>query len=261
MNYQLAQGINKLCLQLKDHSDPPAIFFYHLLIKEGLKQVENNSTQYYELCNQILDQVAALNSKQASAKNIGVAETIKTLFKTLISKETVEFTEENFDPDLSGIFILLAGFYKHFSELFKDIADEKFVKFLIHDCLFFKEKILNRGKGKFPLCKNENTRNSCLVLLGELSLNHPEIGQMIQEIFEPTLQEGNWRTDHSSNWNTNKLNEDPRENYVGMVNLGCTCYMNSLMQQLFMQPQFRKLILEVPDKEYGKVEDADNVLY
>jgi len=33
--------------------------------------------------------------------------------------------------------------------------------------------------------------------------------------------------------------------YVGLKNLGCTCYMNSLTQQLFMMPNFRKGILSI----------------
>ena len=37
--------------------------------------------------------------------------------------------------------------------------------------------------------------------------------------------------------------------------------MNSLMQQLFMIPQFRKAILEVRDDNYGKIPDEENILY
>ena len=32
--------------------------------------------------------------------------------------------------------------------------------------------------------------------------------------------------------------------YVGLRNFGCTCYMNSLIQQLFMIPEFRAGILK-----------------
>ena len=32
--------------------------------------------------------------------------------------------------------------------------------------------------------------------------------------------------------------------YVGLKNFGCTCYMNALMQQLFMITDLRKGILE-----------------
>ena len=34
--------------------------------------------------------------------------------------------------------------------------------------------------------------------------------------------------------------------YVGLKNFGCTCYMNSLLQQLFMMPELRYSILSLP---------------
>ena len=40
--------------------------------------------------------------------------------------------------------------------------------------------------------------------------------------------------------------------YVGLKNLGCTCYMNSFFQQLFMIPDFRKAILQCDDPLYGQ---------
>lgn len=47
--------------------------------------------------------------------------------------------------------------------------------------------------------------------------------------------------------------------YVGLRNYGCTCYMNSLMQQLFMIKEFRNGILQssIQNKEAKK----ESVLY
>ena len=35
--------------------------------------------------------------------------------------------------------------------------------------------------------------------------------------------------------------------YAGIINLGCICYMNSMLQQFYMIPQFRYSILSVDD--------------
>ena len=37
------------------------------------------------------------------------------------------------------------------------------------------------------------------------------------------------------------------QEYVGLRNLGCICYMNSMMQQFFMVPAFRYNLLCVED--------------
>ena len=57
------------------------------------------------------------------------------------------------------------------------------------------------------------------------------------------------------------------QKYVGLQNLGCICYMNSMMQQFFMIPTFRYNLLCVDDglpediKEYKNEQIDDNMLH
>lgn len=37
--------------------------------------------------------------------------------------------------------------------------------------------------------------------------------------------------------------------YVGLKNAGATCYMNSVIQQLYMQPGIKEAILSVDENE------------
>ena len=59
--------------------------------------------------------------------------------------------------------------------------------------------------------------------------------------------------------------EAPRgrsEGYVGLKNLGCICYMNSIMQQLYMVPTFRYAILQSDDrKDIDTSQFDDNLLH
>ena len=50
----------------------------------------------------------------------------------------------------------------------------------------------------------------------------------------------------------------PLNSFVGLKNGGATCYMNSVFQQLFMQPSIRKMLLAVPE---SSEDQTDNVFY
>jgi ubiquitin carboxyl-terminal hydrolase 9/24 len=50
--------------------------------------------------------------------------------------------------------------------------------------------------------------------------------------------------------------------YVGLKNFGCTCYMNSLLQQLFMTPALKREFLAVTfPADYDQEQLDDNLLY
>jgi ubiquitin carboxyl-terminal hydrolase 9/24 len=112
-----------------------------------------------------------------------------------------------------------------------------------------------------PKCKNNTTRERCLELLNELCTKNTEGIQILIRYLKNHISETFWRTPRKSDW-TISVHQQERSltGFVGLKNIGCICYMNSIMQQLFMIPTFRKAILEVEDVNYGKESDEENVL-
>ena len=81
----------------------------------------------------------------------------------------------------------------------------------------------------------------------------------------------NLKTKHLSILPDNKINYDPKTelknkaNYLGLRNLSSLCYMNSVLQQLYMIPIFKKTILDlkINTNEYKlkEKEDLDDLLF
>jgi ubiquitin carboxyl-terminal hydrolase 34 len=65
----------------------------------------------------------------------------------------------------------------------------------------------------------------------------------------------------------NSAGSDSLQKYCGLRNLGCICYMNSMMQQFFMVPAFRYNLMCVNDeieeelKDYKNEKVDDNMLH
>ncbi len=92
----------------------------------------------------------------------------------------------------------------------------------------------------------ETVRNKAFQLLGPLS-RLLQKDELLVNTLHPLYQSVGWRTEKSDDWNI--LAEGPGarnfNGYVGLSNMGATCYVNSVMQQLFMIPAFRDPLLSV----------------
>lgn len=57
----------------------------------------------------------------------------------------------------------------------------------------------------------------------------------------------------------------PRNKFVGIRNLGCICYMNSILQQFFMIKQFQQLVMRLTarseESDVNGVKLVDDFLY
>ena len=135
--------------------------------------------------------------------------------------------------------------------------------YLVHECLFetpLAQKSNSDGGNCAPKAKHFQTRSLAFNLLAVLSRDCLENLNIVLEYLKKFNQDPSWRTNKESDWKI-KLYDDEKSStgYVGIKNLGCICYMNSVNQQLFMIPGFRNDILSIEDPNNGKDKDEDNM--
>ena len=103
---------------------------------------------------------------------------------------------------------------------------------------------------------NQQIRNSCfkfiLSMLNNSIKNFEKFFQVNiledeKEKEEKENNDSNSNNNQMSRYNFYNFNNTKVEDHVGLKNLGCICYMNSMLQQFFMSPTFRRGILQVDD--------------
>ena len=97
-----------------------------------------------------------------------------------------------------------------------------------------------------------------------------KIIQLIKDSKEKNVNESDTEEDDNNNEAAQSISGYSLKScgHVGLKNLGCICYMNSIMQQLYMVPTFRYAIMSADDKElpkpasnYNYSIDDDNLLH
>lgn len=120
---------------------------------------------------------------------------------------------------------------------------------LFHQCLFS----FGGNRSREPKCRTQNARGMAFDLLLEMCLEN-SIG--LQRVLS-FLNAQHTLTDTRgtmTRWRRKKVKskpEHPHARYVGLKNLGCTCYLNATMQAFFMMPRFRKAVLCLESSEKG----------
>lgn len=166
--------------------------------------------------------------------------------ESIIKRKIVEMRYNSQDDGLVGLLNLLANLIKYDPPFKFSSEAESFIS-KVFDCLFDLPSPQNRHK---PKCKSQSSRAAAYDLLVELCRNAPKNfiilhGKLIKQHIPGPHSPYPW-----DYW----PRDDGRSEcgYVGLTNLGATCYMASCIQHMFMMPQARESILQIDSQQVQK---------
>ena len=239
---------------LKIYNDPVLDFK-----KQKSKKLEEIERLKIIKCNYFFDLFSDLIRINNNFNLEMAGEILKQLLVELKSMKRIEPNDETQDSRLTHLINLISVVFKKCPEIKETFLDKELFNFVLKDCLFLRRK--DKTQLNFPICKTDETRDKCFQLLLELMNNKDnKYFSKFAKIVTKWMQSAKWRTPKDKDWDLKLFdkNKSNRRNkitsiseFVGLDNLGCTCYMNSIIQQLFMIVPFRQAIQTVINQKEG----------
>jgi len=109
---------------------------------------------------------------------------------------------------------------------------------------------------KEPFCHTNQSQSAVykLILILLKNIENDDMYLKIVKMLNKYHQMGFWQTYNIKNWEL-ESRDMQKGKYVGLKNMTATCYLNSIIQQLYMIPIFRETILKINNTS------KSNVLY
>ena len=130
------------------------------------------------------------------------------------------------------------------------ISKVDIIDLFLNKCILSKCNI-NSLDSKFPLCSQNSSQDSVFHLIIFILGHIPEENNLYMEIIRKLYKYHNigfWKNNSLKNWELD-TSETNTQKYIGLKNLSSTCYMNSILQQIFMIPMLRETILSIKNSK------------
>ena len=212
---------------------------------------EKNDSQYYKQSKQIIDIIIDYILKECEKDDNNIDNEINSEKETELIIKKKEYFKE-------GILLFLTDLIKlNSKELVIYITNKiDFFDLFINKCLLRKciEKPL---ESKNPFCLTNQSQNPVynliIIILKNIPNNESHYSKIISYL-NKYHEKSFWKKFNHENWDLNS-NETPKTKYIGLKNMSSTCYLNSIIQQLYMIPMFRETILKIENPS------KTNILY
>lgn len=215
----------------------------HLIAEDGKDPYGPACRDYFWLLCRLVDTLTTESLEDPSTAIIDIEALCRQVSFSINNRKTIETRFSGQDDGLVGLLNLMTNLMKY-DPPFKFSSDAEVFITQVFDCLFDLPSPQNRRK---PKCKSQSSRAAAYDLLAELCRNAPNNFKILHDKLLKQHQPGPHSPYPWDYW----PRDDGRSEcgYIGLTNLGATCYMASCIQHLFMMPQAREAILTVDPKQ------------
>ncbi|KAI9136811.1 hypothetical protein BKA69DRAFT_1128787 [Paraphysoderma sedebokerense] len=254
----ICQFIEQCCERKLVCRSKPMVHIFAEQLWKVLGKVEDcvyAGKQYFETLSSVLSKcMNNPNEIEIDAESL-VRELLLKLKQHQIAEDIDATNEDTFIIGACRIIIILL---RARTELQQDQSLLESLTHCIWECLFDIPTTQANSRFVPPKCKSYMARKAGFELLYECSRDSPPTFSILARLALEQIQDHHLRDvwDYSPNI-------EKRNHYVGLTNLGATCYMNSITQQFFMDVNFRKGILAAqpfPEKADSQSSDKDDDL-
>jgi ubiquitin carboxyl-terminal hydrolase 34 len=277
-----------VCLSssILDGNQRPPIFYILEQLLANLPSSEKPETKenkhYFDLLCILVDEYFELQTKghPKFEKIIDEGKLLKSLIEKFQShKSSEQVGKDTEDKVLVGLLNFITKLVQK-SENPKKTSDIMIKEFNLLNELFYRclfpddvkpyegdidetvDQSYISGAGEMK-CRTKESRAAAYKLLWTICETPEVLSNFLQNCFGPLVD----RIKKIKGWNYIPNGEKRSNGYLGLRNLGCICYMISMLQQFFMVPAFRFLLLKAEDTnpedivEYKGQMINDSLLY
>jgi ubiquitin C-terminal hydrolase len=240
---QVATNVANLCKhyataqeQEQQHAIDPALWLLPRMLRRIPRTNEDKIVGSGEHFFWLIEQLLALNVEKQDALWSQSGSSVKEFFSALfalVQSRPGEESESHEDRVSIGCLRVLAAVSKAHPSIKTEIPN--LVDEILQLC--FEMDTASSSKVK---CRSRRSRSAAFAVLA--TLIDGNLSNLLRVI--AAIAPYHVKIDEVvPTWEPPKLSDKSLTGYVGMKNLGSTCYMNSVMQQFFMIPQLRRGVI------------------